>query len=109
MSETETNDKAPNRRVKIITAIWLVVSQILGLVPLYFMAIGVMIISILAGCVECIGEVFEQAIGPYPLIGFICVLTSWVLFADRKYKLASIVTAVPLVLAYFMMGAKAAV
>jgi hypothetical protein len=105
MSDTEVNDDVSTRRAKIVTAVWLVVSQLLGLFPIYALTIGVTFFSAVFGCGECIEGGLEHTLGSYPKVGFVCVVGSWMLFAYRKFALASLVTALPLFLSPFWLGA----
>ena len=91
-----TNDTVSTKRAKIGAAFWLVFSQILGLALMLFVAVGPTFLSILFGCSDCIVDGIQHALGSYPIFGFICIVGSWSLFAFRKYAIASVVSALPL-------------
>jgi hypothetical protein len=104
MDHTPTEDYAGTRRAKIITAVWLVFSQILDLIPIVLITIGVTFFGLAFNCSDCIGDTIDNELGTYPTLVLLCFLGSWTLFAYRKYLLASIVSPLPLLLSPIWAG-----
>jgi|GEM_PF-2054255 len=92
-------------RRRWLTVVWLLLSQVIGLLPLllWLVAAPFSLMAFDSG-VSTDATLFVAAIWCYPVLPIGAVLGAWTLFAFKKDKAALFVTSLPLLVAVPLFG-----
>lgn len=86
--------------VKKESVVWLIVSQVIGVLALFpwLLYIGG---ASLAAALSTSGQTLLSKlfflIASYPVVLLVCIVTAWILWRQQKHKTANIVTSIPMI------------
>ncbi len=86
--------------VKKESVVWLIVSQVIGVLALFpwLLYIGGASLATALGTSDrpLLANIF-YLVASYPLVLLVCIIATWILFRLKKHKTASIVTSIPMI------------
>ncbi len=86
--------------VKKESAVWLIVSQVIGVLAIFpwLLYIGGASLAAALGTSDraLLANIF-YLVASYPLVLLVCIITAWILFRLKKHKTANIVTSIPMI------------
>jgi hypothetical protein len=86
--------------VKKQSVVWLIVSQVIGVLAIFPWLLYIGAIS-LAAALNTSGESLLSKlfflIASYPVVLLVCIVATWILWRQQKHKQANIVTSIPMI------------
>ena len=86
--------------VKKESVIWLIVSQVIGVLAIFpwLLYIGGASLAAVLGTSDrpLLANIF-YLVASYPLVLLVCIIAAWILFRIKKHKTANIVTSIPMI------------
>ena len=86
--------------VKKESVVWLIVSQVIGVLAIFGWLLSIGAIS-LGAALSTSGETLLSKsfflIASYPVVLLVCIVAAWILWRQRKHRQANIVTSIPMV------------
>jgi hypothetical protein len=86
--------------VKKESVVWLIVSQVIGVLALFpwLLVIGGASLAAALGTSgrTLLANIFFL-VASYPLVLLVCIIATWILWRQQKHKTANIVTSIPMI------------
>ena len=101
--EDPASSPVPGKGSRIWTLVWMIISQLLGLV-LSAIPVGFLVFGIMLNGTEGLKLDFWNTMYALPVLNILPMIAAWVAFARRKTRLALILTSIPLALACLQAG-----
>lgn len=86
--------------VKKESVVWLIVSQVIGVLALFpwlFIIGGASLAAALGTSGRTLLANIFYLVASYPLVLLVCIVATWILWRQQKHKAANIVTSLPMI------------